>query len=48
MAANKIQWRTVDNVSRFARDTVDGADIIELQQQRIRVFKVDYIVSQFI
>lgn len=44
MAANKVQWATVDDeaVVRQARVPKDTAATIELQQQRIRVFKVDY------
>lgn len=44
MAANKVQWATVDDetVVRQARLSRDTATTIEVQQQRIRVFKVDY------
>ena len=47
MVDNKIKWTTVDDnvVSRAARAPVDTEDLIELQQQRIRVFSVTYEVT---
>ncbi len=47
MTHNRVKWATVDDttVSRNARAPVDTEDLIELQQQRIRVFGVTYTVS---
>ena len=42
MVKNKIKWSTVDDTATEAR--VESEDIT-LQQQRIRVFKVDYDVA---
>jgi len=44
MAASKIQWSTADDdvVTRSVRASKDTMDVIELQQQRIRVFSVTY------
>lgn len=44
MAYYKIKWTTVDDdtVVREVRDPIDTEETIELQQQRIRVFQVDY------
>lgn len=44
MAANKIHWLTADPAETSS--VRDEYDTVALQQQRLRVFRVSYSVSQ--
>lgn len=47
MTANKIQWKTLDDSSDVERQSIVETDsVVQLQQQRIRVFRFDYTASQ--
>ena len=49
MLNRKIQWQTVDDATVTLDESDSGLEsdftIINLQQQRLRVFKVDYTVA---
>lgn len=47
MSENKKRWLTADDetVIRNVRESIDTEDVIELQQQRIRVFNFKYTVA---
>ena len=42
MLAKRIEWRTVDDQRGGKRRAQLDVDVIDMQQQRIRVFRVEY------
>ena len=47
MTANKIQWKPLDDSSDVKRQSIVETDsVVQLQQQRIRVFRFNYTASK--
>ena len=47
MTANKIQWKTLDDSSDVKRQSIVETDsVVQLQQQRISVFRFNYTANQ--
>ena len=45
MAGKRLHWKTVDDSNSKTEAPADTNDVIQLQQQRIRVFSVEYTVG---